>query len=102
VHVNPLVDVESPDWEVRVRATLAAVVELVAGLGGTLAGEHGDGRLRTPFVRTIWGDERADAFGRIKAAADPAGILNPGVIVALAGQDPLDGFTPRVRRVPVG
>jgi len=101
VHVNPLVDVESPDWESRVRRTLDEVAGLVAGLGGTLAGEHGDGRLRAPLLERIWGAGNVEAFRRVKDALDPRGILNPGVILPLPGQDPLEGFTPRPRSWPV-
>jgi len=101
VHVNPLVDVASQDWEVRVRRTLDAVTGLVAGLGGTLAGEHGDGRLRAPLLERIWGSAHVETFRRVKDTLDPRGILNPGVILPLPGQDPLDGFTPRPRSWPV-
>ncbi len=92
VHVNPLVDVRRPDWRERVRSILESTVELVATLGGTLSGEHGDGRLRAPFLGRIWGDERARAFGELKRRLDPAGVLNPGVLVPVPGQDPLDGL----------
>ena len=49
MHVNPLVDVNRADWRDRVDRILEAVVALAASLGGTLTGEHGDGRLRTPL-----------------------------------------------------
>jgi FAD/FMN-containing dehydrogenase len=100
VHVNPLLDPRRPDERDRVRRILDRTVSLVSSLGGTLAGEHGDGRLRTPFARQIWGDRRVDAFQRIKEAFDPDGRLNPGVKVPLPGQDPLDGFHPVARRHP--
>jgi len=101
VHVNPLVDVASPTWEARVRCTLEAVAGLVAGLGGTLAGEHGDGRLRAPLLERIWGPGHVRTFRKVKETLDPRGILNPGVILPLPGQDPLEGFTPRPRSWPV-
>ena len=101
VHVNPLVDVASPTWEARVRSTLESVAELVAGLGGTLAGEHGDGRLRAPLLERIWGPGHVRTFRTVKESLDPRGILNPGVILPLPGQDPLEGFTPRPRSWPV-
>jgi FAD/FMN-containing dehydrogenase len=100
VHVNPLVDVGAPDWLPRVRRTLDEVVELVALLGGTLTGEHGDGRLRAPFLNRIWGDPATSAFRRVKAHFDPDGLLNPGVILPLEGQDPLAGLRPRARSWP--
>ncbi|HKJ01637.1 MAG TPA: FAD-linked oxidase C-terminal domain-containing protein, partial [Longimicrobiales bacterium] len=99
VHVNPLVDVTRHDWRDTVRRILHGTVELVADLGGTLSGEHGDGRLRGAFHPRIFGEPVADAFRRVKSTLDPAGILNPGVIVPLPGQDPLDGITP-LRRAP--
>lgn len=100
VHVNPLVDVGSPDWEARVRGTLDEVAALVAGLAGTLSGEHGDGRLRAPLLSRIWPPHLVEAFGRVKEALDPEGILNPGVILPLPGQDPLSHFRPRPRAFP--
>lgn len=100
VHVNPLVDVAAPDWLPRVRRTLEEVVELVVRLGGTLTGEHGDGRLRAPFLSRIWGEPVTSAFRLVKDHFDPDGLLNPGVIVPLEGQDPLAGLRPRPRSWP--
>ena len=84
IHVNPLVDVRRPDWRARVDALLAEVTALVASLGGTVAGEHGDGRLRAPLLRAVWGGEIVERFALVKRAFDPQGILNPGAKVALA------------------
>jgi FAD/FMN-containing dehydrogenase len=92
VHVNPLVDVHAPGWRERVEAVLDEVAELTASLGGTLAGEHGDGRLRTPLLERTRGHDATALYAAIKDAADPAGILNPGVKVPLPGQRPLAGI----------
>ncbi len=92
LHVNPLVDLTRPDWRERVRAILEDVVVSVCRLGGTLSGEHGDGRLRAPFLERVWGAELAGAFAAVKRTFDPAGVLNPGVVVPLPGQDALEGF----------
>ena len=100
VHVNPLVDVHTPGWRDRVRRALLDTTELVAGLGGTMAGEHGDGRLRAPLLETIWGPEWCSAFRTVKDHFDPDGVLNPGVILPLPGQDPLEGLHPRKRSWP--
>jgi FAD/FMN-containing dehydrogenase len=88
-HVNPLVDVAAPGWRGRVEALLDEVSELVVALGGTLAGEHGDGRLRAPLLARAWPAGALAVFAAVKRAFDPAGVLNPGVKVALAGQRPL-------------
>ncbi len=94
VHVNPLIDVRRSDWRERVARILESTVDLVASLGGTLSGEHGDGRLRGTFHDRIWGTAFAGAFRSVKSRLDPGGIMNPGVIVALPGQDPLEGLSP--------
>ena len=86
VHVNPLVDVRQPDWRARVEALLAEVTALVVSLGGTVAGEHGDGRLRAPLLPAVWGEEIVDRFARVKRAFDPRGILNPGAKLVAPGE----------------
>lgn len=98
VHVNPLVDVTRTSWRDTVRRILDHTVDLVASLGGTLSGEHGDGRLRGPFHPRIFGEPVTAAFRRVKESMDPDGILNPGVIVPAPGQDPLAGLTPTRRQ----
>jgi FAD/FMN-containing dehydrogenase len=89
VHVNPLVDVRLPDWRSRVDRLLDRVTALVASLGGTVAGEHGDGRLRTPLLERVWSPAATAEFALVKRAFDPQGILNPGVKVALPHEPPL-------------
>ncbi len=102
VHVNPLVDVHSGTWRHRVRRTLDQVTTLVASLNGTLAGEHGDGRLRAPLLPRIWSDPAVRAFRTVKETLDPRGILNPGVVLPEEGQDPLALLSPRRRGHPAG
>ena len=90
VHVNPLVDTRRPDWRERVEGILLAVTDLVAELGGTLSGEHGDGRLRTPLLDRVWRPDELRIFAAIKSAFDPSNVLNPGVKVPLRGQRAVD------------
>jgi FAD/FMN-containing dehydrogenase len=90
VHVNPLVDTSRSDWRRRVEAILVDVTDLVARLGGTTSGEHGDGRLRTPLMDRVWSGEERTLFAAIKRAFDPDGVLNPGVKVPLPNQRAID------------
>ena len=89
VHVNPLIDLRRPTWRTEITALLAEVAQLTRELGGTLSGEHGDGRLRAPLLADNWGAGPAALFAAVKHAADPIGIFNPGAIVPLPGQTAL-------------
>jgi len=60
---------------------LAAAVEL----GGTITGEHGVGALKQPYLSAMLGPVERALMSRVKAAFDPAGVLNPGRGIA---QDP--------------
>ena len=86
VHVNPLIDTRVPGWRERIEAVLDEVATLTAELGGTLAGEHGDGRLRAPLLDRVWPAASLALFRDVKHAFDPRGFLNPGVKVPLEGQ----------------
>jgi FAD/FMN-containing dehydrogenase len=90
VHVNPLIDVSLPDWRKKVEGLLEDVVTLTGRLSGTLAGEHGDGRLRAPLLAEVWPEEQVKLFEMIKRFFDPSGILNPGVKIPVAGQRPIE------------
>ena len=48
---------------------------------GSLKAEHGTGRNMAPYVEMEWGAEAYALMWRIKRLFDPAGILNPGVIL---------------------
>ncbi|MBA3645836.1 MAG: FAD-binding oxidoreductase [Gemmatimonadaceae bacterium] len=108
VHVNPLIDVTNPSWRDSMAALLEDVVTLTAQLGGSLCGEHGDGRLRTPLMGRVWSAPAMRAFEGVKSCFDPHGLLNPGVKVPIAGEtslgaikyDPaLPSLTGDVRRI---
>jgi len=102
IHVNPLIDVSQPDWRAKLDGILDGVVALTASLGGTLTGEHGDGRLRTPLLARVWTDAARERFSLVKRCFDPQGILNPGVKVPLPAQRPLTDvkYDPTLPPVP--
>lgn len=83
-HVNPLIDTSNSAWRVKVQRLTGTVCDLTSRLGGTLTGEHGDGRLRAPLLSTVWSTGARAAFANIKAAGDPSGILNPGCKISSA------------------
>lgn len=58
------------------------VVDLVLGENGSLKAEHGTGRIMAPFVGRQFGDELYAVMREVKALFDPAGVLNPGVLLS--------------------
>jgi len=90
LHANVIADVRAADLVPRLAACLDEVTEAQLALGGTPSGEHGDGRLRAPYLEQTFGRTYADLCRKVKEAWDPAGILNPGVVVAAPGARPLD------------
>src|SRR3989442_1335651 len=80
LHCNPMLN-QKDARDLSLMETMAEeFTDLVIGMGGSLSGEHGDGRLRTPYPRRAYGP-LVDAFEKVKRLFDPQGILNPGIIV---------------------
>jgi len=71
----------------RFRAFLADAARLVVGAGGSLSGEHGDGRARGELLPLMYSPAAIGLFGRLKGVLDPDGVLNPGVGVRPAAVD---------------
>jgi len=79
-NTHPLLVFDPADAAMAERAQLAygEIMDLAVGLGGTITGEHGVGRLKRPWLADYLGPDVMDLNRRIKAALDPDGILNPG------------------------
>ncbi|SDT16573.1 FAD/FMN-containing dehydrogenase [Friedmanniella luteola] len=63
------------------RAFLREAAALVARYGGSMSGEHGDGRARSSLLPAMYSADAIRLFGEVKAAFDPDDLLNPGVLV---------------------
>ena len=81
LHLRPLFDLHSPAGLKMFRDVATDVAALVKKYRGSLSGEHGDGRLRGEFIRSMVGEACYDLFVRVKRAFDPQGIFNPSKIV---------------------
>ncbi|MCL2850438.1 MAG: FAD-binding oxidoreductase, partial [Micrococcales bacterium] len=79
VHLRLDVDLVHDGSALRLFMTDAA--ELVASYGGSLSGEHGDGRARSQLLPVMYSPQALEVFGAFKHLFDPAGLLNPGVLV---------------------
>lgn len=69
------------------RNFLVEAATLVAGYGGSLSGEHGDGRARSELLPLMYSADALSLQSAVKQAFDPGNLLNPGVVVDPA---PLD------------
>lgn len=79
-NTHPLLVFDPSDAAMAERAQVAygEIMDLAVGLGGTITGEHGVGRLKRPWLADYLGPDVMDLNRRIKDALDPLGILNPG------------------------
>jgi glycolate oxidase len=82
-NTHPLIVYDPADAAMTERAHLAfgEIMDLAVGLGGTITGEHGVGRLKRPWLAGYLGPEVMALNRRIKQALDPLGILNPGAAI---------------------
>ncbi|MEU4873943.1 FAD-binding and (Fe-S)-binding domain-containing protein [Streptomyces sp. NPDC021608] len=87
VHVRIDFDLLTPDGVGRFRRFSREVAELVVAHGGSLSGEHGDGRARAELLPLMYGPDLVALFARAKDVWDPDGLLNPGMLVR---PEPLD------------
>ena len=87
VHARIDFPFEAPDGPARYRAFILEAAKLVARHGGSMSGEHGDGRARSEVLPYMYTPEAIGLFGAVKHLFDPDNLLNPGVLV---DPDPLD------------
>jgi len=80
IHVNLMVDRGNDEERERARRAERVLFERVVALGGSITGEHGIGFAKRPYLDLELTPETIALMRRVKAAFDPAGILNPGKI----------------------
>jgi FAD/FMN-containing dehydrogenase/Fe-S oxidoreductase len=81
LHFRPLLNIKTSSGIAEMRSIAEEAVNLVLRLGGATSGEHGDGISRSEWLERAYGVEIVKAFRKLKAAADPYDILNPGKII---------------------
>jgi glycolate oxidase len=81
VHPFFVHDAADPASVAAAETAFGQVIELALGLGGTLTGEHGIGRIKAPWLAAQLGPDVMALSRRIKHALDPEGILNPGAVL---------------------
>ena len=85
--IHARIDFPLRDRPSVLRAFTQDAARLAASYGGSMSGEHGDGRARGELLPAMYSASAIGLFGAVKQLFDPANLLNPGVIVDPA---PLD------------
>ena len=77
-HIIPLLDVnDQGDFQKMVQGYHEIHQTVLDRFGGSICGEHGDGRVRAEYVKTMFGQELYDLFVRVKQSFDPVGGAQP-------------------------
>lgn len=81
LHLRPILNLKTEHDVVLFRKITTDVAHLVKKYEGSMSGEHGDGLVRSEFIRLMLGDENMLLLQKIKTAFDPNGLMNPGKII---------------------
>jgi len=93
LHVHPFLDLSQVGDRQKAFKVMDEYYNMVIEMGGSTTGEHGDGRLRAPYLSRLYGEELYKIFQKVKNIFDPYGILNPGVKLNVS----LDDIKPLLR-----
>ena len=81
LHLRPILNLKTSEGVRLLYEISKASAELVKKYGGSLSGEHGDGRVRAAFIKDFYSPEVYPWMESFKKAWDPENRLNPGKIV---------------------
>lgn len=93
LHMQPFLDLSQVGDRQKVFKIIDEYYKLIIAMGGSTSGEHGDGRLRAPYLQELYGNEIYGLFQQVKQVFDPHNFLNPGVKVDVT----LDDIKPLLR-----
>jgi glycolate oxidase len=82
MHPTVVFDRGDPAAVERAQRAFDSIMRLGLALGGTITGEHGVGLLKRDWLATELGELSTRLHREIKSVFDPAGILNPGKVLA--------------------
>jgi FAD/FMN-containing dehydrogenase len=87
LHMQPFLDLSQIGDRQKTFRLIEEYYSLVISLGGTTSGQYNDGRLRAPYLKTLYGAEMYEVFQKVKKIFDPYGTLNPGVKINVTIDD---------------
>lgn len=84
LHLRPILNLKAQKDVALFKEIALETAKLVKKYKGSLSGEHGDGRVRAPFLPMMIGEENYQLLKKIKHTWDPKNIFNPGKIIDAA------------------
>jgi glycolate oxidase len=90
LHPTTFYDKDNPLAPAALAAANNEIIDAALALGGTITGEHGIGTEKIPFMTKRFTPVEMSAQRSIKAAFDPAGTLNPGIMLPERSEDEPD------------
>lgn len=81
LHLRPIINLKTAEGNGLFRTIAEEIATLVKKYKGSLSGEHGDGRLRSEFIRQMVGEKNYNLLKQVKQTWDPENIFNPDKIV---------------------
>ena len=87
LHMQPFFDLSQVGDRQKIFKLMDEYYKLIIELGGSITGEHNDGRLRGPYLRMMYGDDIYELFRKVKQIFDPFNTLNPGVKIDVTTKD---------------
>lgn len=101
LHLRPELNLKDPTDVQKFIGIAQDTTDLVKTYRGSLSGEHGDGRVRSPLIERFYGSEAYEFHRRVKEAFDPDFTLNPGVIIDPEPMDTNFRTPPGTREIDV-
>lgn len=81
IHVRPEMDLATDRGKELFQTVAERSAALVKKYRGAISGEHGDGRIRAPFIKQQVGEAVYQHLVTLKQTFDPENLFNPGVII---------------------
>ena len=81
LHLRPILDLDNEEDRIAFKKIAQASATLIKQYRGSLSGEHGDGRVRAPFLKEMVGGKCYQMMVDLKQLFDPKNLLNPGKII---------------------
>lgn len=77
-HIIPLMNLSDEKARKTILELTPRVYDLVADFHGSTTGEHNDGLIRTPYLKTMFSSKMLQLFQEVKNIFDPYNVFNPG------------------------